>query len=118
MPSSSDIFSEISPLVISIIHGGACFAYFNKIWGIPSPNGLASSSHATWEYVAINLSVCADKNNAVPGRISRVPFQLLIGDGDFGAVRDFALTVRDNRDVMVLIDLEEISFVSVGLTAT
>jgi hypothetical protein len=62
--------------------------------------------------------VCADKNNAVPGGISRVPFQLLIGDRDFGAVRDFALTVRDNRDVMVLIDLEEISFVSVGLTAT
>jgi hypothetical protein len=22
----------------SIIHGNACFAYFNKIWGIPSPH--------------------------------------------------------------------------------
>jgi hypothetical protein len=21
----------------SIIHGDACFAYFNKIWGIPAP---------------------------------------------------------------------------------
>ena len=25
----------------SIIHGDACFAYFNKIWGIPS--GLAKA---------------------------------------------------------------------------
>jgi hypothetical protein len=23
----------------SIIHGNACFAYFNKIWGIPRPCG-------------------------------------------------------------------------------
>jgi hypothetical protein len=26
----------------SIIHGNACFAYFNKIWGIPrSPSAMA-----------------------------------------------------------------------------
>ena len=32
----------------SIIHGNACFAYFNKIWGIPSrdvSSGFAHSLH-------------------------------------------------------------------------
>jgi hypothetical protein len=34
----------------SIIHGDACFAYFNKIWGIPykvSPSGRATEWY--WE---------------------------------------------------------------------
>jgi hypothetical protein len=26
----------------SIIHGDACFAYFNKIWGIPRGGGVAA----------------------------------------------------------------------------
>jgi hypothetical protein len=28
----------------SIIHGDACFAYFNKIWGIPMTNDCAMLS--------------------------------------------------------------------------
>jgi hypothetical protein len=35
----------------SIIHGDACFAYFNKIWGIPQSKRLsiqgATSGHRT-----------------------------------------------------------------------
>lgn len=34
----------------------------------------AQSSHPAWDYVAVNLTVCADENNPVPGGISRVPF--------------------------------------------
>jgi lysophospholipase L1-like esterase len=38
----------------SIIHGDACFAYFNKIWGIPlhlSPLGYERWRNAIAQYV-------------------------------------------------------------------
>jgi hypothetical protein len=30
----------------SIIHGDACFAYFNKIWGIPVADSMVAGNHA------------------------------------------------------------------------
>ena len=30
----------------SMINGNACFAYFNKIWGIPNTNRAANIAHA------------------------------------------------------------------------
>ena len=33
--SSNELNTTLTPP--SITHGDACFAYFNKIWGIPAP---------------------------------------------------------------------------------
>jgi hypothetical protein len=48
-----------------------------------------------------------DGDDAVPGGIAFVPFDL---------VRNLALAVRDDGDVAVLVDLEKVSFITVGLT--
>jgi hypothetical protein len=34
--SPNELNTTLTPR--SIIHGDACFAYFNKIWGIPATN--------------------------------------------------------------------------------
>lgn len=38
--SSNELNTTLTPH--SITHGDACFAYFNKIWGIPKREGIAS----------------------------------------------------------------------------
>ena len=43
-PSTSPNELNTTPTPHSIINGDACFAYFNKIWGIPEP---VRSGHRT-----------------------------------------------------------------------
>jgi hypothetical protein len=73
-------------------------------------------SQPAWRYVAIHLSLRPDEDDAVPGGIAFVPFQLVIGNGDFGPVRDVSLSIRDDGDVTILIYLKEVRLVCVGLT--
>jgi hypothetical protein len=40
----------------SIIHGHACFAYFNKIWGIPPMNSMRRDD-VTWIVVVTLIAV-------------------------------------------------------------
>jgi hypothetical protein len=72
-------------------------------------------SHSAGDDVAVNLSLQAKEDDAVPSGITFVPFQLVIGNGDFGPVRDVALPIRDDGDVTILIYLEEVRLVCVGL---
>jgi hypothetical protein len=45
--SSNELNNTLTPH--SITHGDACFAYFNKIWGIPADGGLRLESST--EYI-------------------------------------------------------------------
>src|SRR3954463_8372896 len=74
-------------------------------------------SHPAGGDVAIDLPLDADEDDAVPGRVTLVPFHLVVGHGDFRSVRYIALAVRDDRDVAAAVDLEDVGFVGVGLAA-
>jgi hypothetical protein len=50
----------------------------------------------------------ADEDDAVPGGIAFVPFNLVVGHGDFRAVRNLDLAVRDDRNVMAAFDLKDV----------
>ena len=65
-----------------------------------------SMSHSAGDDVAVNLSPEANENNAVTGGISFVPFQLVIGHGDFCPVRNVSPSIRDNGHVVILVYLE------------
>jgi hypothetical protein len=75
----------------------------------------APTSHSARDNVAENLSLEADEDDAVPRGIAFVPFNLVIGHGDFGPVRNVSLSIRDDGDVMILGYLEEVRLVCVGL---
>src|SRR4029077_13479876 len=77
----------------------------------------AGPSHPAGGDVAIDLPLDTDEDDAVPGRVSLVPFHLVVGHGDFRPVRYIALAVRDDRDVAAAADLEDVGFVGVGLAA-
>src|SRR4051795_8932801 len=68
-------------------------------------------SHAAGGDIAIDLPLDADEDDAVPGGISLVPFHLVIGHGDFRPVRNLALAVRDDRNIMAAIDFEDVGLV-------
>jgi len=36
-----------------MINGNACFAYFNKIWGIPVHTGAACCTHGNDQFVCL-----------------------------------------------------------------
>jgi hypothetical protein len=74
-----------------------------------------SMSHSAGDDVAVNLSSEANENNAVTGGISFVPFQLVIGHGNFCPVRNDSLSIRDDGHVMIMVYLEKVSLVCVGL---
>src|SRR6266487_3217164 len=77
---------------------------------------VRSRSHSPRDYVAVNLSLEANENNPVASGITLVPFQLVIGYGNFGPVRNVSLSICDDGDVTILVHLKEVSFVCVGLT--
>jgi hypothetical protein len=68
--------------------------------------------------VAIDLPLQSDEDNAVPGRVSFVPFNLVIGYSDSRPVWDVSLSVGDDGNVVIELDLEEVGLVGVGLTTT
>jgi hypothetical protein len=72
-------------------------------------------SHSARDDVAVHLSLEPEEDYAVPGRITFIPFQLVIGHGDFGPVRNVSLPIRDDGDVTILGNLEEVRLVCVGL---
>ena len=47
--SSNELNTTLTPH--SITHGDACFAYFNKIWGIPYSYGYPAYGYAPYAYV-------------------------------------------------------------------
>ena len=70
-------------------------------------------SHTARDNVAIKLSLDADEDDAVPCGIAFVPFNLVVGHGDFRPVRNLAFAVRDDRNVMAAFDLEDVGLVCV-----
>src|SRR5579863_3764100 len=68
--------------------------------------------------VAIHLSLAADENDAVTGRVAPVPFHFLVRYIDTGAARDDAFAIRNDRYIMIAIDLERIGLEGVRLAAT
>src|SRR4051794_13132388 len=74
-------------------------------------------SHPAGGDVTIDLPLDTDEDDAVPGRVSLVPFHLVVGHGDFCPVGYLALAVRDDCDVAPAVDLEDVGFVGVGLAA-
>jgi hypothetical protein len=75
-------------------------------------------SHAAGGDVAIDLPLNADEDDAVPRGVSLVPFHLVIGDRDFRPVRNLSLAVRDDRNIVAAIDLEDVGLVGVRLATT
>jgi hypothetical protein len=80
--------------------------------------GTRARLHSTWSDVAVDLSVRADEDDAVTGRIAVIPFHLVIGDGNLGTVGDHSLTIGDDGDVVVALNLVCIGFERVRLPAT
>ena len=60
----------------------------------------------------------ADEDDTVPGRIALVPFNLVVGHGNFRPVRNLALAVRDDCNVVAALDLEDVGLVGVRLATT
>ena len=52
--SSNELNTTLTPH--SITHGDACFAYFNKIWGIPSRRGDRHLRALLYEAAAVVLT--------------------------------------------------------------
>jgi soluble lytic murein transglycosylase-like protein len=61
----------------SIIHGDACFAYFNKIWGIPDPGTVEEvpPAHNGTAATANSLSICQMIGSAAAA--NGLPFEFL-----------------------------------------
>jgi hypothetical protein len=71
----------------------------------PPSVGVGPSRPAR-DNVTVHLSPEANENDAVTRGISFVPFQLVIGHGYFCPVRNYALAVRNDGYVVVLVNLE------------
>src|SRR5260370_31008199 len=51
------------------------------------------------------------------GRIARIPFHFLVGNLDSRPVRDDALAIGNDGDILIALDLEAVGFVSVSFAA-
>jgi hypothetical protein len=56
-----------------MIHGDACFAYFNKIWGIPPEDRLLVRNKAQ----SLRLSVCSQDQAVVVALLLALPVQFV-----------------------------------------
>src|ERR1019366_7313697 len=77
----------------------------------------SNRSNATRRHVAVHLAFGADEQDAMSGRISFIPFHFLVGNRDSRPVRDDALAVRNDGDVLIAFGLEVVGFESVSFAA-
>jgi hypothetical protein len=76
------------------------------------------ASHPAGRDIAKHLTLEANENNPVPGWVSFVPFHFVIRYRNLRPVRNISLPIRNDGNVVISLDLKDISFVSIRLTTT
>src|SRR6202035_5120215 len=105
-----------------------CGMYAGDCGGSDGPDGArsrgvdqlepgASRSGGAGRDVAVDLPAAADEDDAVSGGIAPVEFHLGVRHGNARAVRDHALAVGDDGDVVVALNLEGIGLERIRLAA-